>query len=406
MSARRVALALILLVLIPVALWLNADTLSRWYYNEQPLPSLVDQARRDHGNLTLVETAGERLLETGKPVEAVELVLPVLDTHPERVRLLIVAGRAVWQAGDPVRGGVLLRSALQHSPVDPDANYWMAELLYSRGYTYNAESLLKEVVRLEPGRGLAWCRLGEIALQDEHYAEALQLETRAEKAGGLGGSTRPYLLRAAALKAVGRIPEAEAAAKEAVKRQATPETLTLLGEITLLSPGPERLRAAQGLFERAAEQSTAPADILKLLAINHRTLGELPQAVRVLRRMIRAEPTRPEGYLLLGQTYGALGRKALAERCLTIYHRLEPQETLISRARYRVNNAQGSADAQLALAEAYLKVGRPENARDTLERLQVKEPQNPKVAELLRKCEYLPPYHLEPLPADPEGDQP
>jgi tetratricopeptide (TPR) repeat protein len=402
---RALALAALLAALVPLAVWLNADRLWAWHYSRLPVDRLVREAT-EHRDPLAIRIAGERLLAEGSPARAADLLVPAAEQNSGDLGLQVLAGRAVWKAGDPVRGGLILRAALQREPGDPDANFWMAELLYSRGHTVHAETMLKDVARVEPSRAAAWCRLGEIALQDEHYAEALELADRTDRGKGLEGSARPFLLRAAVLRALGRVPEAEAAARKAVTTEANAETLTMLGEIVQLSPGPDRLREAQGLFIRAAEASQSPGDILKLLAVNHRTLDELPEAVKVLRSLLRVEPARAEAYLLLGQTYRSLGKKELSRRCLEIYRRLEPQEAAIARALYRVNNAKGSVDSQLALARVYLQTGRTDLARETVERALVKAPDDERARKLLAEAQGEPTFHVEPLPPDLEGDAP
>jgi len=401
---RRLPLLLLVLVsLASVALFLYGESLQRWRYQRLPTDALLVGARTHPDDLLLSEAAGERLLNAGRPLEARDLLIPLAERAPQRVSLVILAGRAAWQAGDPEAAGRLLHRAVEQAPTNPEARYWTAEFLYSRGYAGEARTLLQEVVQLSPGHGQAWCRLGEIELNDEHYERALEQLDRAEK---LQPSAESAGHRAAAFRALGRVPEARVAARAAYQRGRTADNAVLLGQILQLTPNAPSLQEAQELFREAVRLNPQSVEGYKLLAINQRSQGQYQEAVRTLRRMLRVAPAVSEGYLLLGQSYQALGNKPLADAVLRIYRAMEPRETRVSRAEYQANISKGAVLAQLALVRTYLEVGRQDLAREVLGRVRRKNPEHPEVAELLRQADGPPTLKIPPLPADPEGDAP
>jgi tetratricopeptide (TPR) repeat protein len=398
---RLAVLLLLLLALGLVAGVLNAETLARWRYGHEPTDTLVAQARTHSDDLLLVELTGERLLAEERGQEAGDLLLPAAERHPDRVRLAVLAGRAAWKLGDEARAGALLHRAVELAPTDPQARFWMGEFLRGRGYSHEALDLYREVVRLNPQFGLAWCRIGEVEREDEHNEEALAALNRAEQ---LDPTSDTAYHRAAALQALGRLPEAEQSARLAYQRRRTVETASLLGKIIQLTPGADRLREAQGYLREAAQLDPKAAETLKLLAINQRTLGEHAAAVKTLRRMLRVAPAMTEGYLLLSQSYQALGKHAESRQVLQTFRKLETLETRVARAEYQSNIRKGSPESQKALARTYMEVGRQDMAREVLERLLRKRPEDGEAAALLRQAQGPPTLKIAPLPADPEGD--
>lgn len=400
---RLVGLLVLLVLLGCVAGALNAEALQRWRYRSVPTADLAAQARTHPDDLLLQEIAAERLLDADQPAEAKSLLLPLAERHPDHARISLLAGRAAWKSGDEAQGGALLHQAMERAPTNPDARFWMAEFLRSRGYTHEAQELYQEVTRLAPQYGMAWCRLGEIEREDEHYEAALEKLNRAEQ---LQPTADTAYHRAAVLQSLGRLPEAETAARAAYSRKQNVETASLLGQIIQVTPGVDRRREAQPYFLEAARLDPTAVETLKLLATNERSLGEHAQAVKTLRRLLRAAPAMSEGYLLLGQSYQALGKQLLARETLAIYHQLEPLETKVSRAEYRANLGKGSAPSQRDLARAYLEAGRQDMARTVLTRLLRKVPDDPSAQELLRQAQGRPTLKIAPLPPDPEGDRP
>ncbi len=400
-TRRLTVLGFTLVILLAGAVWVNAESFLRWQYSRWSPDQLLSASLRKPEDRVLAHATVARLLEAGRAEDAQKVILSLAERDPSDVTSSLLAARALWRSGEPDRAGPYFDRILKAAPANAEVRYWAAEFLYFRGYAEAAEELLKEVIELDPKRGAAWLRLGEIALNDEHYAEALRQLDRAEKLAPSGEVAR---VRARALKNLGRVPEAEAAARAAVLREPTTTSYAELGELLQFIGGEEKLREAQTFFLRSLDQDPTAVDTMKLLGINYRMLGDHRAAIRILRRALRAAPAMSEGYLLLGQSYQSLGDVQRARRCLLIYDRLEPLETRVNAALYAANISRGSLPHQIRLVRAYLQAGRQDLARETLERVRRKHPEDPAIARLLREAEGPPTLHIEPLPADPEHD--
>lgn len=379
----------VLLVLLALAVWLQADSLRRWRYERATTSELLALAHGQLQDVLLLKVTGTRLLSEGRSGEAYNLLMPAAQAHTDDAELTLLAGRAAWGQGEMLQASTLLHAALQESPDSADAHYWAAQFLYSRGRRDLAESLLWDVTRLDPRRGDAFASLGEFALNSDNLPVALELLDRAEKLTPTGATAR---LRATILKASGRLEEAEAAARTAVAREGSVANYTLLGEIIQSSPtegarGEARLREAQENLRRAITLDSNAAEPLKLLAINYRTLGEHANAIRALRRMLRLVPSMTEGYLMLSQSYAATGQNRLSEQSLRIFRHLQPWQEAADAAGHRVLREQGAISALLQYARALLALGRNDVARGVLARAPAKDPQNGPVAALQQQAE-------------------
>lgn len=389
--------------LLALLVWTQADALRRWHYKRLPTDALVAQARQQPQDLLLLKVAGARLIEVGRNDEADNLLVPGATAHPTDAELNLLAGRAEVVVGDPQRAAQFMNAALQAAPQDADVLYWVATFLYQRGHKELAEKLLTQVTQLDPQRGDAWVSLGELSLNSMDYSTALKRLDHADKLTPTGDVA---YLRASALKALGRHDEAEVAARQAVTRQPSARTYSLLGELVQQSPSDARLREAQDYFKKALAEEPTSADTEELLAINYRDLGEHAQAVKLLRRMLRQVPAMTEGYMLLSQSYAALGKPALAAQTLRIFRQLQPLQDKADFAKHHVSLGHGSLPSQLNYARALLALGRQDLAKDVLTRIWFKAPGNTAIQAVAHLAQGPPLLHIDALPPDPAGDAP
>ena len=396
-------LLVLLIVLGALAGWLNKDALRQKQLASASTTELIAQAQANPRDALVAKLAGQRCLDEARGEDAREFLLQAVQANPSDPELNLLAGRAVWDSGDLEKAGALLNTALQSAPQDPDVLLWSAELLLARGRVKDARSLLLDAVRVEPSRGDIWKRLGEIELNDQKYPEALKYFDNAEAHSPSGATAR---LRAVTLQMLARLPEAEQAARLAVEREKGLVNFRVLGNIVQQGEGEAKAREAQKYFQEALRLAPRDTAALRLLAINHRALGEHALAVKALRRLLRVDPLLTEGYLLLSQSYQALGKAELAASTLRIFRRLQPLQEKADRAGQRVVVERGALAPQLAHAQALLDMGRNDDAREVLERAWAKAPRNPKIEAMLLRTDEPPSFKAEPLPPDPEGDAP
>ena len=401
--ARRAGLlAGLLLLVLAVAVWANRARILRWRYEQLTTTQLFDRAREASPDPVLLAVAGERLLDAGRAADVRTILDPVVDGSRSDVRLDVLAARAAWLTGEPQRTGAILDDALKVDPGSLDARFWSAELIYSRGNRDLAERLLQEIVAVDAGRGDVWTRLGEISLQAQRYETALQRLDRAEQSRPTG---RVAQLRAQTLLTLGRVPEAEAAARQAVRRQPDGESFGRLGEV-LLQAGDAAFSEARASLRKAVALDPHRTENWKQLAGTYRSRGDDRNAVRILRSMLRTNPYLPEGYLTLSQCYRSLNRPELAAAAMRTFRRLEPLQAEVDRSRHDLILAHGALESQLREGRALLALGQRDAALQVAARANAKAAGDPRVQALIRDCARPIALRLDPLPADPDGDAP
>lgn len=382
-------------------LLLYRDTLRRWRYERLETAALLKTAQENPRDVTLLEVAGQRMLNESLTDSLRPQIVSAASEHPINVRLNVLAARFKMEEGDLQGAGEFLKRALESEPNNPDALFWSAKQLYRRGRKQMAEQLLHQVLKVAPERGEAWQSLGEMALEGQDYVAALE---HFEKAESIQPSAQTAFFQAQALQQLGRLEEAEQAARLSLKREASAPNYALLGKILQGMPDEAKLRQAQQALETAVELDGTNAENLKMLALTYRAAGRHQEAIKKLRRLIRLTPAMSEAYLLLSQSYAATGQKQKSQQVLKIFAYLSPLQKRADTARHRVIIERGALPAQLAQVKVLLELGRNDLARDVLERAWAKAPGHPEIKRLARLAEGPSTMRIPPLPSDPVGD--
>jgi tetratricopeptide (TPR) repeat protein len=286
-------------------------------------------------------------------------------------------------------------------PKDAEPHWWLGEIRREQGRTEEAEEHYRRVTEREPERGEAWLRLGARALKLNQYEPALALLDRAEKRLPTGEVAQ---LRARALWKLGRLEEAQVAARQAVAREPAPASLLVLGQVLAASPRTADWREAAASLQRAVDQEPRNDEARRELGLVYRQLGEHRKAVRELRAHLRLNPGAARSYLPLAQSYQALGKPELSAQVLRIYRRLEPIEIKTAQAEYRVLASREAPEARLALARTYAECGFEDRARQELQALLRAHPDDAEAAKLLARLADRRSLVIPPLPPDPEAD--
>ena len=392
-----------LVTLFVIALGLYRHDLQRWRYERLTTTQLLATAQAHPHNALLLEVAGRRMLSEGLADAIGPMLITAAGQHPQNAKLNVLAARFQMEDGDLQGAGEFLKRALENEPNDPDALFWSAQQLYRRGRKQMAEQLLQQVTKVAPERSESWQKLGEIALEAQDYVAALKHFDQAE---AVQANAQTAYFRAQALQNLGRLEEAERAARLSLQRESSAPTYALLGRILHNMSGEEKLRQAQEALKKAVVLDDKNTETLKSLALSYRADGQHREAIKVLRRLIRLTPAMSEAYLLLSQSYQATGETQKAGQVLKIFQYLSPLQKRADVARHRVIIEKGSVTAQLAQVKVLLELGRQDLARDVLDRAWAKAPGNPEIKRLAQLAEGPSTMRIPTLPSDPAGDRP
>ncbi len=392
-----VALAALLLL---AAVWtvVNREDLGRWWYARQPLDELVERGRARDADEVLLSVAGARLLEVSRGFEAVRLLEPRIARGGASGEVQTLWARALAASGRIPEASRAFDASLAAEPGNAETRRRAGEFLLDGERYEDAEGLLRQSLELDPDLDGARLALARLELAREH-PEAAMAYLEDARDPGAPTSWPGSLYRAQALLALGRMAEAEEAARQAYAARPGVESVLALVRALHADATRERLVEARSILDRSLVKGVEDVAMLRLAALNDRLLGDHAGAVRRLRGLLRFAPVMPEAYHLLAQSYARLGRAELAEACRRAYRYLEPREAAVNRLRYRLRVEQGSPAVRVELAAAYLDLGRHDLALSMLGRV---PPGTPGAAKLRRRAQQPLPELPVRLPADPE----
>lgn len=228
------------------------------------------------------------VLAEGRAAEAarrLERLAPQLDTAATQFWL----ARALEASGD--RAGAARRYALaaQRSPSDPGAFAELLRLARERGDWREAAGSAQQLVLRAPGLIDGWEGLVGALL---HLGQATQAEAVATRASELlPQDPGPPLLRARALRAEGRIPEALRALDEAEQRGGDPRAIASERVLALGAGG----RTAEALksAERALESAPDAAVIQHARAVVLFAADRFEEGSQAVDRALALDPADP-----------------------------------------------------------------------------------------------------------------
>ncbi len=334
------------------------ETVRRYVREKQlPFPVLLP----DENTVTSFDLLVRHILD-----QSAELAIPATFLINESGEILkfylgrTTAGQILEDVGNwPGSGMELLERALPfpgRAYVTGFERNWvgLGDAYTAAGLSDEAVATLEHAAKVHPKHAAILDRLGSLYAEQGRPQDALDAHQAAVELGLPGIAARVHL--AAALAELGRLPEARAAATEALSRSPKDtDALRVWGAIAsrqgkfedalpaLLSSrqldpdNPEvhynlgwlylqtsRREDAVASLRRAVELDPGHAKALHDLGILHARAGSWDQASNSLRKAIAANPEFPEAYYSLGLIYAQRGDFKQAEESLQAALKLRP----------------------------------------------------------------------------------
>jgi len=292
----------------------------------------------------------------------------------------------------------LLVRANKLKPEDPDILYLMAQISMSQKYYEDAVPLLEKAVQIAPGRadlrealGESYFRSGKVNKSIEEFKKVIEVEP----------SARAYSFLGLALAHLGRFEEAKQDFQNGLKLEPHNNfCLFQLGNIAKLQGDSA---GAEAIFLKVLQSNPDYPDALLELANIRIESKRLSEAVELLRRYVRVSSNPSAGYYKLAMVEKSLHQTAAAEQDLAQFQALSkdapiaahPYDHLFDYLDHRAKldpHAQAQQDLAAlveqiklhpdqpeilyALAEAYLKAGNIDDARNTIAQLDKERPED------------------------------
>ncbi len=300
----------------------------------EPTPR-ISAASGPTGSLSAALSHARRLLDD-RPVLAQRQAGEILAAIPGNPDALLILGAAQRRAGDATRAQTTLTALAQAHPRWADAHHELGLALATLGLYADAERALVRAAELKPQMSDAWRALGDIATvtddaeaADRYYAQQIKASVN-----------NPVLIEAASALYENRLPVAERALKDFLKRFPTDVTAirmlaevaarigrfadaeTLLRRCLELAPGFQAARHNYALaFFRQGKAVEALAEVDKLLAVDPRDpgyrnlkavvlshLGDYEQTLALYGGVLSEHPNQPKIWMSYGHALKTAGR--------------------------------------------------------------------------------------------------
>lgn len=365
---RRVSGILILLALLMLlgeVAWFS-EPVQDWWIGRQPLEQLQVLAAEQPGSTRIRYHYAVALLRSGKLEESLRQARDAAVMDPTQARLYQVGGLAAGAMGFQAEALERLsraRALGDHSAPTLEA---LAVLRVSQRDMGAGLRLAEEVLRRDPRRAESWYLLGQCrgALgMPAAWTEAMERATRLapRDARYWLGLAESWLFR-------DRPREALQAADRALAL-APDSPLGWLARARALAPNsrtPEQVRETEAAFRRATdERSASPDDSLVGLQYFGAFLleqGRFAEAASFLKRAWKVNPDDQAAAYALAQAYRRIGRRQEAQQVLKAFETRAGQQRDLRYLRSRVTADPANPQLHLSLARALEKAGQTQAA--------------------------------------------
>ena len=334
---------------------------------------------------------GQDLLRAGDYAKAEVTLSRALRLQPDSPETLYLLAQTLTNESRPLDALDLLLRAHKLAPQNPDVIFLMAQVSMSQNYFEDAIPLLESGLQIAPRRADLLAALGESYFMAGKVDKAIE---EFKKLVDVEGSARSYAFLGLSYRNLGRFDEAKQYFQQGLKLD--PHNSSCLFNLGYIAERQGDAAEAEKMFQEALRYSPNYADALLEMANIRIAQKRFPEAEDLLRRYVKVSRDPGTGYYKLAMVERSLHETAAADRDLNVFKTLSknassgpyPYEHLFDYLDNRAKLAPGARDqldvTELTnqikqhpdqpedlylLAEAYLKSGKVDDARNTIAQL-------------------------------------
>ena len=294
--------------------------------DKQEAMNLVVQLLEQHPDFApALKLKGMLLEEAGRGTEAAAAYDEALKLAPNDGDLLLKAGIYRLAVGRKEEAIKLLEHCIRILPGDGDAHYYLAQAYHLNGQDKLALRAIQLSLKAEPDNTSVWQKYGELLCSTGDCAAGLKWLLKAQHSD----ATLPridYDIAAADFKLMDLAGASQYAA-HAVESQ--PNDVTALQLLATADMKLAKWQEAKHAFERILAFKTDDIDSLLGLGQCELELKNYPAAVDKFQSVLRLDPTRLRAHFYLSRTFAAMGRTADAEHEAALHQLMMEQATFI-----------------------------------------------------------------------------
>jgi tetratricopeptide (TPR) repeat protein len=366
------------------------------------------------------------LLASEKQYKSAELELEKANAlQPETFEILYNLGQTYLRAGEYAKAELILSRALKLKPDSPETLYLLAKVYSEQNRAVDALDLLVRAHKLAPENTDIIFLLARVSMTQNYFEDAIPLlesgvkiaPKRADLHAALGesyfmsgkvekaidefkvlieldSSARSYAFMGLSYRHLGRFDEARKYFQEGLKID--PRNASCLFNMGYIEGRQGNQAAAEQLFQKALQSNPNYSEALLELANLRIADKKFEEAAALLRRYVKVSRNPASGYYKLAMVERSLHQNEAAQRDLNVFQTLskdaasgpypyqhlfdylDNRSNLAPQARAQLDQAELMEQIQkhpdrpqdlYLLAETYLKLGKPEEARNTIAQL-------------------------------------
>ncbi len=366
------------------------------------------------------------LLASAKEYRAAQFELEKANAlQPETFEILYNLGQTYLRAGEYAKAEPVLNRALKLKPDSPEALYLLAQVYSEQTRAVDALDLLVRAHKLAPENSDIIFLLARVSMSQNYYEDAIPLlesglkvaPQRADLHAALGESyfmsgkaekaidefkklieldptARSYAFMGLSYRHLGRFDEARKYFQEGLKLD--PHNASCLFNMGFIEERQGNHAAAEALFQKVLQQNPDFPEALLELANLRIANKKFEEAAVLLRRYVKVSRNPATGYYKLAMVERSLHQTEAAQRDLSVFQTLskdassgpypyqhlfdylDNRSNLGPQERTQLDLTELTAQIQkhpdqpqdlYLLAEAYLKLGKVDEARNTIAQL-------------------------------------
>jgi tetratricopeptide (TPR) repeat protein len=339
----------------------------------------------------IIYNLGQVLLRNGDSSKAQVTLNRALKIRPESAETMYLLAQAHIDQSHPLDALDLLLRAHKLAPENVDILFLMGQVSMSQNYYEDAIPVLESGLQIAPKRPDLLASLGESYFMAGKVDKAIEIFNRLLE---VDNSARSYAFLGLSYRNLGRFDEAKQYFEKGLKLD--PHNATCLFNLGFIAERQGDAATAETMFQQTLQANPEFPDALLELANMRIAARKYPEAEELLRKFVRVSRDPATGYYKLAMVERSMHETAAADRDLNVFKTLSknassgplPYEHLFDYLDSRSRLAAGARDQldvaslenQLKthpdqpqdlylLAEAYLKSGRLEDARNTVAQL-------------------------------------
>ena len=342
-------------------------------------------------NFEILYNLGQVLIHTGENAKAQLILSRAARLQPENADALYLLAQSYSGQSRPLDALDALVRARKIAPDNVEIISLMAQITMSQNYFEDAIPLLESGLKIAPKRPDLLAALGQsyfMAGKTEKAIEEFNLLLDIEK------SARSYAFLGLSYRNLGRFDEAKTYFRRGLALDS--QSATCLFNLGFIAERQGDAATAERYFQDTLKYNPKYSDALLELANIRSAAKRLPEAEELLRRYVKVAPDPANGYYKLAMVERSLHETEAANRDLNVFKTLSKnaqagpypfehlfdylnnRSELAAGARTQLDITELQAEIQrhpnqpqnlYMLTEAYLKAGRIDEARKTINEL-------------------------------------